>query len=500
MSFPIALDNCFIVNEIDSQNANNIDNEQYYLFNNQEITPGNELGDIHENECFINNNSSCENPSGLIHRQSCDNFIFLEQSEEDNNFFNQNSNYIDINNNKEFCAAPLSNQHLDDNSLIVNKNMESPEVIIPFTNEVPKDIHQKSVFYEDNNYNNEGLNELPDFRNINKSLGMNISINSFDSSINEKRELTSKNERENKTNVLKVECPLINETTPQGLETPGNNEIKFNGSTPDLIDSSQNLDVKDAPVNKILNSSLSQDTNINGQNQNIANSNSNIIISGELIAQTYFDNHNEKKEINNCSFFYNKKNLEDTKGTQEMKTFGKKTKRRTKYNKKEKNRLQRRFKSDSIRKKIKARMHKKLRETINEKLKKLGSNMFFELLPQSFTTNVNIEDNNKAFKLTMKNLFKETFQIKARDKEKEKIQTNAKVINYLESNPKFNQIISDFLNSTYEEIIRIYIGSKCFEEDIRRLYSEGESEEYIKKYKFIGDHWIEFYKNKGRIL
>ena len=35
--------------------------------------------------------------------------------------------------------------------------------------------------------------------------------------------------------------------------------------------------------------------------------------------------------------------------------------------------------------------------------------------------------------------------------------------------------------------------------DIDKLKIEGENEEYINKYILYGKHWIEYYKNNGKI-
>jgi hypothetical protein len=159
----------------------------------------------------------------------------------------------------------------------------------------------------------------------------------------------------------------------------------------------------------------------------------------------------------------------------------------------------RKFKPDSLRKKIKARMHKKLRDIINKKLVKCGSKMIFDYFPQPFITNVNVMHNKAYLKLTMRTLLKMVFGNKPKDREKAK--TNLKTLNYLDSNDniRINSGVEDYLNSTYEDIIINYINGKLFEEDVNKLYEEGESQEYIDKYKFIGKHWIDFYNNNGRI-
>ena len=125
--------------------------------------------------------------------------------------------------------------------------------------------------------------------------------------------------------------------------------------------------------------------------------------------------------------------------------------------------------------------------------------MFFDYFPQPFITNVNVVKNKAYLKLTMRTLFKMVFGNKTKDKEK--VKTNVKVLNYLDSNDelRIKSGLDIFLKSTYRDIIQEYMNGNTFKKDIEKLYLEGESEEYINKYRFIGKHWIEFYHNNGKI-
>ena len=163
--------------------------------------------------------------------------------------------------------------------------------------------------------------------------------------------------------------------------------------------------------------------------------------------------------------------------------------------KKNRNIIYRKLKPDSLRKKIKARLHKKLTKIINEKLKKAGSKCFFDMLPQSFITNINIGFNKPLLNITMRELFQKTFGFKSKDKEK--IDYNIRIMKYIEDNPDINNNsdVSDFLDSKYSEIIREYLDGDYLQEDIERLRDENEGEEYINRYNFIALHWIEFYEN-----
>ena len=98
----------------------------------------------------------------------------------------------------------------------------------------------------------------------------------------------------------------------------------------------------------------------------------------------------------------------------------------------------------------------------------------------------------------MRELFQKSFGFKAKDREK--INYNIKVIQYLERNPNINNddFISKFLESTYERIIKTYMSGKYLLQDIQRLEMEGENSDYINRYTFVAMNWIEFYK-KGYI-
>ena len=163
--------------------------------------------------------------------------------------------------------------------------------------------------------------------------------------------------------------------------------------------------------------------------------------------------------------------------------------------KKNRNSIYRKLKPDSLRKKIKARLHKKLTKIINEKLKTAGSKCFFDMLPQSFITNINIGFNKPLLNITMRELFQKTFGFKSKDKEK--IDYNIRIMKYIEDNPDINNNsdVSDFLDSKYSEIIREYLDGDYLQEDIERLRDENGGEEYINRYNFIALHWIEFYEN-----
>ena len=84
--------------------------------------------------------------------------------------------------------------------------------------------------------------------------------------------------------------------------------------------------------------------------------------------------------------------------------------------KKMKKKKKRKFKPDDIRKKIKAKFHKVIKNIINSKLKNAGSQKLFDFLPQSFITNITIKLNNQAMYLTYENLIEKDYVPKTKIK------------------------------------------------------------------------------------
>jgi hypothetical protein len=158
----------------------------------------------------------------------------------------------------------------------------------------------------------------------------------------------------------------------------------------------------------------------------------------------------------------------------------------------------RRFKPDSIRKKIKSRTHKHLRNLLNDYLRKAKSKMIFDYFPQSFVSNVKININKSVLNLTLRELYLKEFKGLAKDKEKEI--NNKKVIYYLEKNKEIglNSGVEKLLNYKYKEILKLYFNSDLFKNDLCRLKDEGEDDEYINKYKYLALNWCDFYEQSGK--
>ena len=172
--------------------------------------------------------------------------------------------------------------------------------------------------------------------------------------------------------------------------------------------------------------------------------------------------------------------------------------------KKKKIKKKRKFKPDDIRKKIKARFHKALKNIINTKLKKVGSKKLFELFPQNFITNITIKLNNQAFDLTFEELIKKDYFSEDKAKKKktdiDKFTKNLGVLNYLEENPEIckKSEFEKIKNMKYIELLNAYFLSMEFEDSIKDLNDKNEKIDYIEAYLNKALTYVPFfsYSNK----
>ena len=468
------------INDIEQFNDGQVDNEQYFLFNGQWPTPQGDENDININNLLPNINNDVLDHS-INNINNIDNFMENEYSAapvplrrreadipNNNAFLNNNVDIIEnIDNNNQY-----NNENNIDNSLIVSNNLFQDNI---------KDNGER--IYDEEKYLNQ-----PFVHNDFSCFNPNFIDNDKDNYL-----IIEENNNEN-TNIISLnkdnneEKSNINIYVERITPFPGmneNNNIKNS-------ENYQNINIMDAPINNALSNSSSQNTN-SASLSSIHNNDNSAKKQYSLISSRTIIPNSLEKNIN--AFEPGKKREEiitqSKKFDDSVKTTGKKNKKK---------KFLRKFKPDSLRKKIKARMHKKIRDKINKNLKECGSKMLFDYLPQPFITNVNVIQNKAYLKLTMRTLFKMVFGNKSKDKEK--VKTNLKVLSYLDSNIEIRvkSGVDDFLKSTYEDIIREYVNGKLFEEDVKKLYKEEETKEYIDKYEFIGRHLIEFYNNNGKIL
>ena len=175
--------------------------------------------------------------------------------------------------------------------------------------------------------------------------------------------------------------------------------------------------------------------------------------------------------------------------------------------KKKRIKKKRKYKPDDIRKKIKARFHKTIKNIINENLKKAGSQVLFDFISQSFIGNVSKKVNSKSLELTYEEMLSTDFneEISTGNKvESAKYLKNLKVLKYLEENPEIARRSGFDLvkNKKYKDLLKLYFASAQFENSINQLKAENESNDYILEYTYRAKTYIRFYSsyenNEGR--
>ena len=175
------------------------------------------------------------------------------------------------------------------------------------------------------------------------------------------------------------------------------------------------------------------------------------------------------------------------------------------YGKKRRIIKKRKYNPDIIRKKIKSRFHKILKNVVNRNLKKAGSEKLFDFLPQCFLINISKKINTKYFELTYKDLLYNDFTLELnktnnyRNKEidKNKVINNRKVLNYLENNRNICEKagFDKLKKMKYKDILSNYFISKEFEDSLNEIKKENEGKEYIQLYIFEAKNYIKFYTN-----
>ena len=166
--------------------------------------------------------------------------------------------------------------------------------------------------------------------------------------------------------------------------------------------------------------------------------------------------------------------------------------------KKRRQKKKRKYKSDDIRKKIKSRFHKTIKNAVNAMLKKGGSKKFFDFLPQNFIGNVSKKVNSESFEMTFNDLLTYDFQgNKNKNVDNKKIMKNKEVVEYLEQNPEISKNSGYDLikNKKYKDLLKVYFLSAEFENSIDRLKQEKEENDYIQEYIYRAKNYIEFYSN-----
>ena len=164
----------------------------------------------------------------------------------------------------------------------------------------------------------------------------------------------------------------------------------------------------------------------------------------------------------------------------------------------------RKYKNDIIRKKIKSRFHKTLKNIINNNLKKAGSKKLFDFIPQCFIGNVSKKINSDCLEMTYEELLTTDFGSELcksmanyinEEIEKKKVLKNKNVLEYLkdhweiEKKSGFNII----KNMKYKELLNNYFISKEFEDSLYQIKDENEPKEYIQFYIYTAKNYVKYF-------
>ena len=251
-------------------------------------------------------------------------------------------------------------------------------------------------------------------------------------------------------------------------------------------------------------------------NLNYLNSNQieNYIInnSNKLIKPIfYFESKNNLNNSNNIKNITEEKSLLEINQSRQKeipkknkKIFNKFKISKIEFKNKNNNRLKhkRKYKPDDIRKKIKARFHKSIKNIINENLRRAGSKYLFSFLPQIFISSIAREKNHKVLNLTYRELLEKDFisdidekKYKNKNVDLSKYKNNLRVLEYLDENPEIckNSGFDIISKMKYSDLLDEYFKSDEFEKALYKLKEENEEEDYISEYKNKAKGYIKFF-------
>ena len=299
----------------------------------------------------------------------------------DCDLFNKFNNYVDIttNSKKLYSSRNISNG--------ANKNNYSND-FLKINSLVPEigeslntmkyfaciDDYMKSCEYTNYNYQDKEFEEsfFKIFVGENKKHYINNDIIDDDS---EKYLLQNKHNNNIISNNDKNGNFSINNVKDKILESSKTNISSKNKENVIILINQNEIDKKDNI------SFLNKKRNISKKNFSIFNYGKYDNYSRKIISETLIEIEKEKKNLFVTNFIYSKQ-----------------------YKKRLKTIHKRKEGSDNIRKKIKRRFHKILKDIINSKLEKAGSNKYFDFLPQLFVSDISKKYNKKILNLTLEEI------------------------------------------------------------------------------------------------
>jgi hypothetical protein len=148
---------------------------------------------------------------------------------------------------------------------------------------------------------------------------------------------------------------------------------------------------------------------------------------------------------------------------------------------------------DNMRKKIKRGFFNTfLIKFLNKVLKSIGSHKYFEKFPHNFINDVHQKRNKEIFEMTLEGIFmKEALYLHEKKNGFNNYLRNLDVLKSEEV--KENEEIKKTLNKSIRKFYEEYINSVEFKiDEINRLRKKEMNDDYIKRYIYLANHFIEF--------
>ena len=301
------------------------------------------------------------------------------------------------------------------------------------------------------------------------------------------------------SNQPKVASLDINSKKDNSLKDPNNSSF-----TQIIIP----ISIKNYDSSNNQNYEQNMPTQINQQISKINSEITNVPLNTNSENRIFNENEVSKKELNN-----NNKKIKKKKNKFKICHIEYKKIEKDETDKKDKiitNRLKhkRKYKADDIRKKIKARFHKSIKNIINENLRKAGSKKLFTFLPQVFISSIARQTNRYVLNMSFREILQQNFvndldekKYKNKKIDLAKYKKNLSVLEYLDNNPEISKnsgfdIISEM---KYCDLLEEYFKSNEFERAIFKLKEENEDEDYIKEYIIKSKNYVKFFMENDKL-
>ena len=468
---------------------------------------------------IANMNMNNDKPTNFIkHKNIWKNIAEKEEEEEEEE--EENNENIKSNNNsliiyKTDYSLPINKEEENSNKNLMFKVQNKSDSNLYIT-EYDIDFSKESIILKNREIEKNKKSSLPLFlsKDLSKSK-LIFSVKSYKENINcgKKDKLVKKDNNENIINYneakkrellgKKIERNKTIASDPKISIKRGPYKKKKNFGSIEL-----NLDDKCFPFKSgkgIIN--LTSKFNYGLLQENKDNNNyNNINKISSLTCKDNFDRSKNEGENSNLNLNLNEQNLENCVNDLYLMKFVTKKffisengRRKTVKNK-------RKYKGDIIRKKIKSRFHKSIKNIINENLKKAGSECFFDFLPQCFIGNTSKKLNKTCLEMTYKELLSTNFfsdycrtmvNYKNEQIDKNKFNKNKRTLEYLQNNPEISKKSGFYYikDMKYKTLLNNYFISREFEESLHQVKEENEAPEYIQFYIYRAKNYVNFYNN-----